>query len=152
MSSTGKRSAWWYVDEHSADYVFSAHLALHEKTLIHTRASLIDAGTRLMATSCPALSSYSAECVSWKSANLGFLELLRGTELVLIYFFGRAEIICLSIEVTLWQTYLSSRVVDVRTGYKLMGCDWGRNEGHFKYRHEGRVFVRSSVQKRSCKQ
>ena len=45
-----------------------------------------------------------------------------------------------------------SRVVDVRTGHKLMGCDWGRNEGHFRYRHEGRVFVRSSVQKRSRKQ
>ena len=46
----------------------------------------------------------------------------------------------------------SSRVVDVRTGHKLMGCDWGRNEGHFRYRHEGRVFVRSSVQKTSRKQ
>ena len=77
MSSTRKRVAWWYVDEHLADYVSSTHLALHEDSDAHQgqpywRRYPAD-GDEL---SCAV--EHSAERVSWKSAKLVLQNCLEG--------------------------------------------------------------------------
>ena len=109
----------------------------------NTRASHIDMGIHLTTTSCPALSSIRPSASLESLQTWFFRTHWRGRKWFLNFLLGEPNHLSehLSHHVTNLSVK-SSRRCSYRA--QTIGCDWGRNDCHFRYRHEGRVVVRSS--------
>ena len=99
-----------------------------------------------MATSCPALSSIRSSASLESLQTWFFRTAWRGRKWLLNFLWDRGgSRNNLSEHLSYHMTNLSVKS-SRRCSYQAqtIGCDWGRNECHFRYRHEGRVVVGSS--------